>query len=77
MGTTLTRAARWSSVEGTQGKLDYTPINDYILTEITEFINEFAVKYPNEAKVVFKRPLEWTSDNLTLANFTGSNLITK
>lgn len=77
MGTTLTRAAHWSSVEGTQGKLEYTPINEYILNEITLFINEFSIKNPNEAKSVFKKPLEWTSENLTLANFTAPNLVTK
>ena len=77
MGTTLARAASWTSVEGTRGKLEYTPINEYILNEITQFVNDFLVKNPQEAKVVFKKPLEWTSENLTLDNFTGSNLVTK
>ena len=77
MGTTLPRAAKWSSVEGTQGKLEYTPINEYILNEITQFINEFPVKNPIEAKVIFKKPLEWTSDSLNLSNFAGSNFTTK
>jgi hypothetical protein len=77
MGVTLTRAAKWSSVEGTQGKLEYTPINEYILNEITQFINEFPIKNPIEAKVVFRKPLEWTSDSLNLNSFTGSNFTTK
>jgi hypothetical protein len=77
MGTTLTRAAKWSSVEGNQGKLEYAPINEYILNEITNFINEFPVKNPIEAKVVFKKPLAWTSESLNLSNFSGSNFILK
>ena len=77
MGTTVARAARWSSVEGTQGKLEYTSINEYILNEITQFVIEFSAKNPKEARVVFKKPLVWFSENLSPANFTGLNLITR
>ena len=77
MGVTLTRAAKWSSVEGNQGKLEYTPINEYILNEITQFISEFPIKNPIESKLVFKKPLEWTSEYLNLSNFSGQNFTTK
>ena len=78
MGTTLARAARWTSVEGTAaGKLEYTPINEYILNEITQFVLDFSIKNPQEAKVAFKKPLEWTSQNFAVASFTGSNFTNK
>jgi hypothetical protein len=72
MGVTLSRAARWTSVEGNQGKLEYTPINEYILNEITQFGAEFSTKNPTEAKYVFKRPLEYVSENLTIGHFTAN-----
>lgn len=77
MGVTLARAARWTSVEGTQGKLEYTPINEHILNEITQFVLEFAEKYPNESKVMFKKPLEWKSESLTLASLAGPGFSSK
>ena len=72
MGVTLSRAARWTSVEGNQGKLEYTPINEYILNEITQFGAEFSAKNPTESKYVFKRPLEYVSENLTIGHFTSN-----
>ncbi len=77
MGVTLSRAAHWTSVEGFKGKLEYTPINEYILNEITQFATEFAGKSPNEANYPFKKPLEWTSETLTLNSFSGSQYVTK
>ena len=71
MGLTLSRAARWTSVEGNQGKLEYTPINEYILNEITQFVAEFSSKNPNESKYTFKKPIEYLSENLNLNQFTG------
>jgi hypothetical protein len=76
MGVTLTRAARWTSVEGNKGKLEYTPINEHILNEITQFVQDFATKNPEESKVVFKKPLEWTSENITAASL-GSGYTAK
>lgn len=76
MGLTLTRAARWTSVEGNRGKLEYTPINEHILNEITQWVQDFPNKYPEESKVVFKKPLEWTSEYLS-ANLLGSNYSTQ
>ena len=77
MGVTLSRAARWTSVESFKGKLEYTSINEYILNEITQFVTEFSAKNPTEANFLFKKPLEWSSDNLTLYTFTGSQYVTK
>ncbi len=77
MGVTLSRAARWTSVEGTKGKLEYTPINEFILNEITQFAAEFSSKNPAESKFVFKKPLEYLSENLTLNHFTGASFTTK
>lgn len=71
MGLTLSRAAHWTSVDGQNGKLEFSSINEYILNEITQFGVEFAGKYPNEGSYVFKKPLEWTTENLTLSSFTG------
>ena len=75
MGATLTRAARWTSVGGNKGKLEYTPINEHILNEITQFVQTFPSKNPEESKVQFKKPLEWTSDNLTAQSLgSGYNI---
>ncbi len=71
MGVTLSRAARWTSVEGSKGKLEYTSINEYILNEITQFAVEFPGKNPLEGGYVFKKPLEWTTDSITLSQFSG------
>lgn len=78
MGVTLSRAARWTSVDGNQGTLDITPINEHIINEITQFVTEFVAKNPEEAKVLFKKPLEWTTDNLSYFSvLTGANYTTK
>ena len=70
MGVTLSRAAHWTSAQGaTKGKLEFSSINQYILNEITQFVNEFAGKYPNEANYQFKKSLEWTTKDLTLSMF--------
>jgi hypothetical protein len=72
MGLTLTRAARWTSVDGNKGKLEYIPINEHILNEITQFILDFPAKYADEAKASFKHALEWTTENLS-ANMLGNS----
>ncbi len=77
MGLTLTRAARWSSVEGNKGKLEYIPINEHILNEITTFIQEFPNKYADESKAPFKHALEWVSENLSASAFSGSSFSQK
>jgi hypothetical protein len=75
MGSTLTRAARWTSVGGNKGKLEYTPINEHILNEITTFVQNFPAKNPEESKIVFKKPLEWSSDYLTAQSLgSGYNI---
>ena len=76
MGIVLTRAAKWTSVGGNKGKLEYTPINEHILNEITQFVQEFPAKNPEESKIVFKKPLEWVSEHLTI-NSLGSGYTTK
>ena len=77
MGVTLSRAAHWTSVEGMKGKLEFSSINEYILNEITQFAAEFASKNAAEGNYVFNKPLEWTTDCLTLTMFGGNNYITK
>lgn len=76
MGVTLSRAAHWTSVEGMKGKLEFSSINEYILNEITQFAAEFASKNAAEGNYVFNKPLEWTTDCLTLTMFGGNNYIT-
>ena len=77
MGVTLSRAAHWTSVEGFKGKLEYTSINEYILNEITQFTVEFPGKNPIEGNYLFKKPLEWKTDSITLSQITGPQYITK
>lgn len=71
MGITLSRACRWTSVQG-KGKLEFSSINQFILNEITQFVIDFAGRCPNESNYQFKTPLTYTSKDLTLSMFTGN-----
>ncbi|VDI83805.1 Hypothetical predicted protein [Mytilus galloprovincialis] len=62
MGQALTRAAQWTSAKGgSGGKLEYTKINEELLNSIIAFVDGFSAKYPEESKLVFKKPLTWQS----------------
>ncbi|XP_065098884.1 outer dynein arm-docking complex subunit 2 [Paramisgurnus dabryanus] len=57
MGVALSRAVQW--VSGSEDKLEDTPLNEAILSEIVLFTEEFSAKHPEEAKLVFTEPLQW------------------
>lgn len=62
MGQALQRAAQWTSAKGgSGGKLEYTKINEELLNSIIAFVDGFSAKYPDESKLVFKKPLTWQS----------------
>ena len=74
MGLTLTRTAKWYN---NKRNLSDSAVNEYILTEIAKFIEEFPNKFPNEANFFFKAPLEWTSDIYNENHFKGSDYTIK
>uniref|UniRef100_T1II95 Armadillo repeat-containing protein 4 n=1 Tax=Strigamia maritima TaxID=126957 RepID=T1II95_STRMM len=78
MGQTLFRAAQWTrATEMGKGKLEFTPLNEAILNSIGKFVEDFKNKHPDEAAVVFKSPLIWTSF-LKLEDFlSNANLYKK
>lgn len=62
MGQAFTRAAQWTSAkDGSGGKLEFTKINEELLNCIIHFIDGYGSKHPAESKLVFKKPLKWTS----------------
>uniref|UniRef100_A0A8C8HXB6 Armadillo repeat-containing protein 4 n=1 Tax=Oncorhynchus tshawytscha TaxID=74940 RepID=A0A8C8HXB6_ONCTS len=61
MGVALTRAAQWTTASSGTGKLEITPVNESLLKEILEFVEQFSSRHPQEAKHVFKEPLQWTT----------------
>ncbi|XP_066573997.1 outer dynein arm-docking complex subunit 2 [Amia ocellicauda] len=69
MGAALTRAAQWTTAGSGTGKLELTPLNESLLKEIIRFVENFSARYPQEAALVFKEPLEWTS-TLDVSHFT-------
>lgn len=56
MGVALSRAIQWSSEAD---KLEKSPLNNDILTEILLFTEEFGDKHPHEARLTFSEPLQW------------------
>ncbi|KAI4892456.1 hypothetical protein NFI96_000741 [Prochilodus magdalenae] len=64
MGVALTRAAQW-----TMGKLEVTPLNEALLKDIMHFVEQFNSRHPQEAKLVFTEPLQWTTA-LQASDFT-------
>lgn len=63
MGQTLSSAAQWTSAhEGGHGKLEFSPVNEFILKEIVRFVEELAESKNDESTFVFKRPLTWMTE---------------
>ncbi len=67
MGETLSRAIQWSS---DADKLENSPLNNDILTEILLFTEDFDDRYPQEARILFRVPLQWKT-SLEAADFTS------
>ncbi|XP_068565576.1 outer dynein arm-docking complex subunit 2 isoform X2 [Cebidichthys violaceus] len=57
MGSSLTRAAQWTS----SGKLELTPMNESLLKEVLRFVERFSSRHPQEAEHVFDEPLRWST----------------
>ena len=71
MGQTLICAAQWTSAkESFPGKLEVTPLNEELLNSICNFVDGFSERYPDEARLTFKKPLIWET-KLTPNNFHG------
>ena len=62
MGATLSRAAQWTngSSAGT-GKLEFTPMNESLLREISLSVEQLGSQHPQEAEHVFEEPLQWNT----------------
>lgn len=74
MGQALKRATRMSVTEEIGGMLQMTPINEEMLRIIISFIEELPSKYPEETKLVFKKPLTWDT-SLTFEAFSGDDYV--
>jgi len=62
MGNALKTAAEWTDGDGASDrKLEYTPLNDLILTKIMEFVREFSHEYPKESQMEFEQPFVWNT----------------
>ncbi|XP_056155767.1 outer dynein arm-docking complex subunit 2 isoform X2 [Lampris incognitus] len=61
MGASLTRAAQWTTLSAGNGKLEITPLNESLLKDILHFVEQFSSRHPQEAKYVFKEPLQWST----------------
>jgi hypothetical protein len=48
-----------------------TPVNEELLHDITKYIEHLSQQYPAEAKVEFKRPLQYVSSTLKPALLAG------
>lgn len=71
MGQALSSAAQWTSAkDGSGGKLELSPINQDLLNAILKFVEGFSGKYPEEGKLVFKKPLTWET-TLSASQFGG------
>ncbi|CAI9738407.1 Hypothetical predicted protein [Octopus vulgaris] len=81
MGQALQRAGRLSLSDSTSKMIQLTPINEQMLKQITEFILKVPQSFPDEANVVFKKPLTWKT-SLEFSSFgpglfiIGSNEVT-
>ncbi|XP_062377092.1 outer dynein arm-docking complex subunit 2 [Sardina pilchardus] len=80
MGVALTRAAQWTTASSGTGKLEITPQNESLLKEIQRFVEQFSARHPQEAKHVFKEPLQWktsleASDFKTEYDISGASVV--
>ncbi|XP_014884566.1 armadillo repeat-containing protein 4 isoform X2 [Poecilia latipinna] len=57
MGLILTRAAQWTS----SNKLESTPLNEFLVTQILNYAEKFVSRHPQEAEHVFDEPLQWNT----------------
>lgn len=74
MGLTMSRAAEWTSTtgQGSGGKLEYTAVNNEILTNIVQWIENFLQTRGQEvSQISFHSPLSWYT-TLTPDLFTGN-----
>uniref|UniRef100_A0AAY5EMU2 Armadillo repeat containing 4 n=1 Tax=Electrophorus electricus TaxID=8005 RepID=A0AAY5EMU2_ELEEL len=69
MGLALTRAAQWTTASSGMGKLEITPLNESLLKEILHFVEQISARHPQEAKHVFREPLQWET-SLQASDFT-------
>jgi len=61
MGVSLTRAAQWTTASSGSGKLEPTPMNEFLLKKILCFVEQFTAQHPQEAEHVFEEPLQWST----------------
>lgn len=62
MGNALKTAAEWTDGDqASDRKLEYTPLNELILTKIMAFVSEFSHQYPKENRMEFEQPLIWNT----------------
>ncbi|XP_072234557.1 outer dynein arm-docking complex subunit 2 [Leuresthes tenuis] len=61
MGVSLTRAAQWTAASSGSGKLEPTPMNEFLLKKILCFVEQFTAQHPQEAEHVFEEPLQWST----------------
>ncbi|RUS87840.1 hypothetical protein EGW08_004373 [Elysia chlorotica] len=77
MGQTLQRAAQWTTAtDGQSGKLEFSTLNEDLLNTVLNFAEGPSGKSPEEGKLVFKKPLTWTTV-LKPSSFSGSGYIEK
>ncbi|KAK3760316.1 hypothetical protein RRG08_063072 [Elysia crispata] len=77
MGQTLQRAAQWTTAtDGHSGKLEFSSLNEDLLNTVLNFAEGPSGKSPEEGKLVFKKPLTWTTA-LKPSAFSGSGYIEK
>ncbi|XP_069770612.1 outer dynein arm-docking complex subunit 2 isoform X1 [Narcine bancroftii] len=61
MGVALTRAAQWTAAGIGVGKLEFTPLNVSLMNDIIKLVENVNSQHPQEAALMFREPLEWTS----------------
>ncbi|XP_078283647.1 outer dynein arm-docking complex subunit 2 isoform X2 [Rhinoraja longicauda] len=61
MGVALTRAAQWTAAGIGVGKLEFTPLNVSLMNDIIKFVDNVNSKHPQEAALMFREALEWSS----------------
>ncbi|KAI7796935.1 outer dynein arm-docking complex subunit 2 [Triplophysa rosa] len=80
MGVALSRAVQWDSSGA--DNLENTPLNKAMLSEILLFTEEFGARHPQEAKLVFREPLQWktsleASDFKTEYDISGESVMSQ
>ncbi|XP_053569874.1 outer dynein arm-docking complex subunit 2 isoform X2 [Bombina bombina] len=62
MGVALTRAVQWTTDDSGTAKLEITPLNESILSDIIKYVEAFSSRYPETANFVFTEPLRWKTE---------------